>query len=248
MSVSGMKILVTGASSGIGAHLAKHLASQGAEVVVAARRAERLEAMAAESGGSISALPMDVGDADSVREGVAEAAERMGRLDGLFNNAGIEWGGRTLDMTRDDWDKVMAINVNGAFHVANTAAKIMAKQRSGAILSTASVLGFGTGRGVAAYATSKAAVVHMTRNMAQEWARYGIRVNAIAPGYFPSEMTEPYLSSDRGQDMLKAVPMRRAGKLEELEGPVELLLGSRGSFITGVTLPVDGGHLCHPLS
>ena len=147
-----------------------------------------------------------------------------------------------------DWDKVMAINVNGAFHVANTAAKIMAKQRSGAILSTASVLGFGTGRGVAAYATSKAAVVHMTRNMAQEWARYGIRVNAIAPGYFPTEMTEPYLSSDRGQDMLKAVPMRRAGKLEELEGPVELLLGSRGSFITGVTLPVDGGHLCHPLS
>ena len=247
MSVSGMKILVTGASSGIGAHLARYLAGQGAELVVAARRVDRLEAMAAESAERITALGMDVGDADSVREGVVEAAERMGGLDGLFNNAGIEWGGRTLEMTREDWDRVIDINVNGAFHVANTAAKIMAKQRQGAIVSTASILGFGTGKGVTAYATSKAAVVHMTRNMAQEWARYGVRVNAIAPGYFPTEMTEPYLSSERGQEMLKAVPMRRAGKLEELEGPIELLLGSRGSFITGVTLPVDGGHLCHPL-
>ena len=247
MSVSGMKILVTGASSGIGAHLARFLAGQGAELVVAARRVDRLDAMAAESGGRITALGMDVGDADSVRDGVAEAAERMGGLDGLFNNAGIEWGGRTLEMTREDWDRVIDINVNGAFHVANTAAKIMAKQRQGAIVSTASILGFGTGKGVTAYAASKAAVIHMTKNMAQEWARYGVRVNAIAPGYFPTEMTEPYLSSERGQEMLKAVPMRRAGKLEELEGPIELLLGSRGSFITGVTLPVDGGHLCHPL-
>ena len=247
MSVSGMRILVTGASSGIGAHLARFLARQGAELVVAARRVDRLEAMAAESDGRITALGMDVGDADSVRDGVAEAAERLGGLDGLFNNAGIEWGGRTLEMTREDWDRVIDINVNGAFHVANTAAKIMARQRRGAIVSTASILGFGTGKGVTAYAASKAAVIHMTRNMAQEWARYGVRVNAIAPGYFPTEMTEPYLSSERGQEMLKAVPMRRAGKLEELEGPIELLLGSRGSFITGVTLPVDGGHLCHPL-
>lgn len=247
MSVEGLKILVSGASSGIGAHLTQFLAGQGADVVAAARRLDRLEALAEASKGTITPLKMDVSDRQSVADGVEAAREAMGGLDGLFNNAGVEWGGRTLEMTADEWEHVIGINLNSAFLVANTAAKIMAKQRSGAILNTASILGFGTGRGVTAYATSKAAVVHMTKNMAMEWARYGLRVNAIAPGYFPSEMTQPYLSSERGQAMRNQVPMRRFGELHELEGPVELLLGSRGSYITGITLPVDGGHLCHPL-
>lgn len=247
MSVNDMKILVTGASSGIGAHIAGFLASQGAEVAAAARRIDRLETLANEHDGSITPVQMDVADAESVTRGIEAAAKQLGRIDGLFNNAGIEWGGRTMDMDDDDWDRVMEINVNGAFRVANRVAKIMAKQRSGAILNTASVLSFGTGMGTTAYSTSKAAIAHMTRNMAMEWARYNIRVNAVAPGYFPTEMTDQYLSSDRGQKMLKTVPMRRFGKLPELEGPIELLLGSRGSFITGAILPVDGGHLCHPL-
>lgn len=247
MSVDGMNILVTGASSGIGAHLTRFLARQGARVAAAARRLDRLEDLAAESDGAIVPVQMDVGDTESIETGLAAARDALGALDGLFNNAGVEWGGRTLEMTAAEWDSVIAINVNGAFHVANAVAREMAQNRKGAILNTASILGFGTGRGVTAYATSKAAVVHMTRNMAMEWARYGIRVNAIAPGYFPTEMTEPYLTSERGQAMKAAVPMRRFGELHELEGPVELLLGTRGSFITGVTLPVDGGHLCHPL-
>jgi len=247
MSVAGMKILVTGASSGIGAHISKHLAARGAQVVVAARRIDRLERMAADAGGAMSALRMDVGDPASVEAGVAEAAGRMGRLDGLFNNAGVEWGGHTLEMSEEEWLRVIDVNVNGVFRVARAAGAIMARQRSGAILSTASILGFGTARGVTAYATSKAAVIHMTRNLAREWARHGIRVNAIAPGYFPTEMTEGYLSTERGKEMVREVPMRRAGELPELEGPVELLLGDRGSYITGVTLPVDGGHLCRSL-
>lgn len=247
MSVEGLKILVSGASSGIGAHLAQFLAGQGAHVVAAARRLDRLEVLSETSSGTITPLRMDVSDRQSVAHGVESAREVMGGLDGLFNNAGVEWGGRTLEMTADEWEHVIGINLNSAFLVANTVAKVMAKQRSGAILNTASILGFGTGRGVTAYATSKAAVVHMTKNMAMEWARYGLRVNAIAPGYFPSEMTQPYLSSERGQAMRNQVPMRRFGELHELEGPIELLLGSRGSYITGITLPVDGGHLCHPL-
>ena len=248
MSVNGMKILVTGASSGIGAHISKYLAAQGAQVVVAARRLESLEELASEAGDAVSALRMDVGDPESVKDGVAEAADRMGGLTGLFNNAGMAWGGRTMEMEGDDWERVIDININGVFRAAKAAAEIMIKSRKGgAILNTASILGFGTGLGVTAYATSKSGVIHLTRSLAQEWAPYKIRVNAIAPGYFPTEMTEPFLTTEKGQALKKDVPMRRFGELEELEGPVELLLGSRGSFITGVTLPVDGGHLCRPL-
>lgn len=248
MSVKDMKILVTGASSGIGAHISEFLAKEGAQVVVAARRLEPLEELAEKCGDRASALRMDVADADSVTEGVTEAARRMGGLDGLFNNAGTAWGGRTHEMPLEDWDRVMDINTNGVFRAAKAAADIMLKGRSGgAILNTASILGFGTGQGVAAYSASKAAVIHMTRSLAQEWAPFRVRVNAIAPGYFPTEMTEPFLTTDKGQTLKKDVPMRRFGELEELEGPVELLLGSRGSFITGVTLPVDGGHLCRSL-
>ena len=246
MSVNGMKILVTGASSGIGAHIAGFLAREGATVVAAARRMEALEALAASHDG-ISALAMDVGDPASVEAGVAEAAPRMGGLDGLFNIAGVAWGGRVIDMPEEDWSRVIDINVNGVWRAAKAAARIMAEGGGGAILNTASMLGFATASGSAAYGASKAAVVHMTRSLALEWARYEIRVNALGPGYFPTEMTDPFLRTEKGQALVNDVPLRRFGKLEELEGPVELLLGARGSFITGHTLVVDGGHLCKPV-
>ena len=248
MSVKNMKILVTGASSGIGAHVAEFLANAGAQVVVAARRLEALEVLAEKCGERTSAVRMDVADPDNVAEAVAEAARRMDGLDGLFNNAGTAWGGRTHEMPLDEWDRVIDVNVNGVFRAAKAAGEIMLKGRAGgSILNTASILGFGTGQGVAAYSASKAAVIHMTRSLAQEWAPFRVRVNAIAPGYFPTEMTAPFLTTEKGQALKKDVPMRRFGELEELEGPVELLLGSRGTFITGVTLPVDGGHLCKSL-
>ncbi len=247
MSLNGMKILVTGASSGIGAHIVRFLAGEGAEVAAAARRAEVLSALAEECGGRVSALALDVGDPEAVRAGIAQAAERMGGLDGVFNNAGTAWGGRALDMPEEDWTRVIDINLNAVFRVAQSAAHVMAGGGGGSILNTASVLGFGTGAGVAAYSASKAGVIHLTRSLAMEWARHGIRVNALAPGYFPSEMTAEWLESDKGADMVKAVPMRRHGELHELEGPVELLLGPRGSYITGTTLVVDGGHLCRSL-
>ena len=244
MSVEGMKILVTGASSGIGEHIARFLASAGANVVAAARRSDKLESLAETGEGRITPLAMDVGDPDSVRRGVAEAAGAMDGLNGLFNNAGIAWGGHALDMPEDDWSRVIEINVNGVFRVAKACAPLIAEGGGGAILNTASVLSFRPGEKVAAYATSKAAVSHLTKNLALEWATLGVRVNAIAPGYFPTEMTNPFLATPKGQALTRNVPMGRFGIMHELEGPVELLLGSRGSFITGVTLPVDGGHLC----
>ncbi len=247
MSLAGMRILVTGASSGIGAHVTRFLAGQGAQVVASARRAEALEALAAECGDGVSALALDVGDAAAVGAAVDEAARRMGGLDGVFNNAGTAWGGRALEMPDEDWDRVIDINLNGVFRVARAAAHVMAKDGGGSILNTGSVLGYGTGTGVAAYSASKAAVIHLTRSLALEWARHNIRINALAPGYFPTEMTSDWLESDKGGDMIAVVPMRRAGRLEELDGPVELLLGPKGSYITGTTLVVDGGHLCRSL-
>ena len=246
MSLSGRRILVTGASSGIGAHLALALAARGAEIVAAARRAEALEALSAKSE-RITSISMDVTDPASVQQAVAEAAARMGGLDGLVNNAGIAWGGRALDMEEADWTRVIDTNLNGVFRTAQAAARKMAESGGGAIVNTASILGFGTGTGVAAYAASKAAVVHLTKSLALEWARLGVRVNAIAPGYIPTEINSAYLESEEGQKMLKTIPMRRFGRLEDLEAPLELLLGSGGAYITGVTLPVDGGHLCRPL-
>jgi 2-deoxy-D-gluconate 3-dehydrogenase len=195
----------------------------------------------------VSALALDVRDPAAVPDAVAEAARRMGGLDGVFNNAGTAWGGRALQMPEDDWSRVIDVNLNGVFRVAQAAARIMSQAGGGAILNTASVLGFGTGTGVAAYSASKAAVAHLTRSLALEWARHGIRVNAIAPGYFPTEMTTDWLESEKGGDMIAVVPMRRAGQMHELEGPVELLLGPKGSYITGSTLVVDGGHLCRSL-
>ena len=244
MSVAGMKILVTGASSGIGAHIANFLVSAGAHVAAAARRVETLQEMAAKAGPNMHPIQMDVSDPDDVRKGVSEAADAMGGLNGLFANAGTAWGGRALDMDDDDWSRVIDINLNGVFRTCQAAAPVMAEGGGGAIVITASVLSFRPGAGVAAYAASKAGAMHLTRSLALEWAPLKIRVNAIAPGYFPTEMTDPFLATEKGQALADNVPMRRFGELPELEGPMELLLGSRGSFITGATLPVDGGHLC----
>ncbi len=247
MSVERQRILVTGASSGLGAHMAAWLAGRGARVAAAARRVEALEALASRTEGRMVPLAMDVSDAGSVRRGVAEAVEALGGLDGLVNNAGIAWSGRSMEMPDEEWDRVIDTNLSGVFRVAQAAARAMSERQGGAIVNIASILGFGTGLGLAAYATSKAAVAHLTRNLAMEWARQNIRVNALAPGYFPTEMNRDYLESAEGEKLRKRIPMARFGSFEDLEGPLELLLGERGSYITGVVLPVDGGHLVRGL-
>lgn len=247
MAVEDKRVLVTGASSGLGAHISAWLAARGARVAAAARRAEPLEALAAEAGGRVAPVVMDVSDPESVRKGVGKAVDALGGLDGLVNNAGVAWSGHTMDMPEEAWQRVIDTNLSGVFRVAQAAAGAMAEGEGGAIVNMASILGFGTGFGLAAYATSKAAVAHLTRNLALEWARYGIRVNALAPGYFPTEMNRDYLESAEGEKLRKRIPLGRFGRFEDLEGPLDLLLGDAGAYITGVTLPVDGGHLVRPL-
>jgi NAD(P)-dependent dehydrogenase (short-subunit alcohol dehydrogenase family) len=240
-------VLVTGASSGLGAHMAAELARGGARVAAAARRVDALEALAEVAKGQITPIEIDVSDPASVERAVAEAATAMGGLNGLVNNAGVAWGGRAIEMPDADWQRVIDVNLTGVFRVAQAAARVMAGQGGGTIVNIASILGFSTGTGVAAYATSKAAVVHLTRSLALEWSRHNIRVNAIAPGYFPTEMNDDFLASPEGDALRKGIPMRRFGRYEDLNGPLELLLSEKGAYITGVTLPVDGGHLVRPL-
>jgi len=242
-----MRVLVTGASSGLGAHMASMLAAKGTRVAAAARRVAAIDALAGASDGKIVPIAMDVSDPASVEFGVDAAAEALGGLDGLVNNAGVAWGGRAIEMPEVDWQKVIDTNLSGVFRVAHATARVMAGEGGGAIVNTASILGFGTGAGVAAYATSKAAVVHLTRSLALEWVRYNIRVNALAPGYFPTEINDEFLASAEGEALRKNIPMRRFGRYEDLDGPLELLLSEQGAYITGVTLPVDGGHLVRPL-
>ncbi|MEM1161345.1 MAG: SDR family oxidoreductase [Pseudomonadota bacterium] len=244
MSVDGMKILVTGASSGIGAHIASFLVGQGATVAAAARRVASLEALADEAGPALIPVAMDVGDPASVKDATAEAARKMDGMNGLFANAGIAWTGRSVEMPDEEWDKVIDVNVNGVFRSCKAAAPIMAEGGGGAMLVTASVLSLRPGASVVAYSTSKAAAAHMVKNLALEWARLKIRVNAIAPGYFLTEMTEGFLTSRKGEELRNSLPMKRFGEMPDLEGPVELLLGSKGAFITGALLSVDGGHNC----
>ena len=246
MSLEGMKVLVTGASSGLGAHMARFLARRGARVAAAARRVEALEALAAGSA-NIHPVRLDVSDPASVSACIAATVAALGGLNGLVNNAGVGTSARAIDMPEADWNHVVDINLSGVFRVAQASARPMAEAGGGAIVNTASILGLGTQPGVAAYAAAKAGVVHLTHCLALEWARHHIRVNAIAPGYFPTDMNREFLESDAGQAYLKAIPMRRFGRYEDLDAPLELLLGPGGAYITGVVLPVDGGHLVRPL-
>jgi NAD(P)-dependent dehydrogenase (short-subunit alcohol dehydrogenase family) len=241
--LTGQRILVTGASSeGFGAHFARVLARCGAHVVVAARRLEALEALVAEitaAGGTASAVRMDVADLESVREGIAAA----GAITTCINNAGVAVTKRALDQTEADYDFVMDTNLKGAWNVATEAAKVMRDSGGGNIINTASITGFQTAAGTGPYAMSKAGVLHMTRQLAMELARFNIRVNAIAPGYFLTDINRDQLAGDAGEPLRKRIAMRRYGELPDLDGPLLLLVSDASRFMTGSILTVDGGHL-----
>ena len=241
--LTGEVALVTGASSGLGARFAKVLAAHGAKVIAAARRVERLTELAAENAG-ISPLALDVTEPQTFGAGF-DAAERVfGPLTLLVNNAGIAKGGRIVDTPPEDWRAVQNTNVDAVWHLSREfAMRLMARKSAGAIINIASVASTRVGATSAAYAVSKAAVLHMTKAQAVEWARHGIRVNAIAPGYIHSEMTENYLASEAGRATIGKVPQRRAGDPSDLDGTLLLLASKRASgFMTGTAILVDGGH------
>lgn len=245
-SLAGKTALVTGASSGLGAHFAAVLAEAGADVILAARRREALEMVAAGLGTSrcFSVLELDVADPTSVAAG----AERFSAVDILVNNAGIARSRPALDQTEDDWDAVIDTNLKGMFLVAQAAAVAMQKAgRSGSIINIASILGLRQAASVLPYAVSKAGIIQMTSILALELARFGIRVNALAPGYLDTELNRDFWPTPAGQALVGRIPQRRLGQLSDLSGPLLLLASDASRYMTGATIPVDGGHLVSTL-
>ncbi len=246
--VSGKIALVTGASSGLGRHFAKTLAGEGAKVILAARRLERLEALADEikaAGGEAFPVAMDVTKAASINAALEAVLAHYGEpADIIVNNSGLSREGWFTSMGEDDFDLVMDTNVKGVWLVARAFAGALAKSgKPGSMINIASVAGLRVGYTMAAYCASKAACDHMTRAMALEMTRYNIRVNAIAPGYFETEINDEFLNGEEGAKMMKRIPMRRFGEHEELSGPLLLLASDAGGFMTGATIVVDGGHM-----
>ncbi|UTW57799.1 SDR family oxidoreductase [Kordiimonas sp. SCSIO 12603] len=246
-SLEGQVALVAGASSGIGAEFASALAKAGANVVLGARRTDRIQKLAddiaAETGRKTLAVALDVTSGDSVRAAFDAAEEAIGTVTIICNNAGIGRPKYALDDTEEDWDITMETNLKGMWRVGTEAARRMqAAGKGGSIINTASVLGLMVGPQQLTYATSKAGVIQMTKVMALEWQRFGIRVNALCPGYFKTEINDKFLESDLGQRMLKATPAKRHGELAELVPSMLMFASPASSFTTGVALPVDGAH------
>ncbi len=251
MGLNGRTALVTGASGGLGKHFATVLAAAGARVVLTARRMDPLKDLAEQlkqRGSDALAVELDVTDRIHVAAAFDAAEHQFGVVDIVINNAGIGIGGRLEEISDADWQQTLATNMTGVHQVAAEAARrLIAARTPGSIINIASILGLRVSPGNAAYNASKAAVIQLTKSQALEWARHDIRVNALCPGYFATEMNAGFLRSERGQAMLKRIPMRRIGRFEELDGPLLLFASTAGSFMTGSVLAVDGGHLCSSL-
>jgi len=246
--LSGKVALVTGASGGLGLHFARTLSRAGARVALAARRREQLEANVAAIAGAgpeAVAVAMDVTDPGSVERAVAEVAERFGGpATVVVNNSGVTASETALDLDPADWDKVMDTNVKGAWLVARAAARRMIDAKvGGSVVNVASILGFRVAGRVAPYAASKAALVQLTRALALEWARHGIRVNAIAPGYVETDINRDFFASDPGKALVARIPQRRLGRPGDLDGALLLLASDASAYVTGSAVVVDGGHL-----
>lgn len=245
--LNGKVALVTGASSGLGRHFAKVLAQAGAHVVVAARRKERLQALCDEiaaSGGRASAVTLDVTDAASVASCFDACEKLAGVADIVVSNAGTTITKMAVDQTPEDFDQVMNANLRGCWLVDTEAARrLIAAHKPGSLVNIASILGARVAAAVAPYAISKAGVIQATKAMALEWARYGIRVNALLPGYVRTELNSEFLDSEVGDKLRMRVPSRRFNELGDLDGPLLLLASDAGRAMSGATVEVDSGHL-----
>jgi NAD(P)-dependent dehydrogenase (short-subunit alcohol dehydrogenase family) len=251
-SLANRTALVTGASSGLGRHFAQVLADAGATVVVAARRMDRLEEVAGEiekSGGKALAVEMDVTSEASVTAAFQAISESLGRpCDVVINNSGMSREGWFREQSEEDWDAVLDTNLTGVWRVGKHATNAMiVAGAKGSIVNIASITAHRTQFMTTAYCVSKAGVDHLTRHMALENARYGIRVNAISPGYYKTAINDEYLDSEAGDAMRKRIAFRRFGEYRELDGALLLLSSEAGSYMTGSTIVVDGGHLLSSL-
>lgn len=250
-TLHGRTALVTGASSGLGAHFARLLAFQGAKVALAARRMDRLESLAHEieaAGGEALAVACDVTDEASIVDAAARAAAGLGTLDILVNNSGVTGRKPFLEATGEDWDSVLDTNLRGAFLMCREFARAaIAAGQGGRIVNVASVLGLRTIKGVVPYSASKAGLCHLTAVLAMELGPKGITVNALAPGYVETDLNREFLQGPAGARIASRVPLGRLGQPEDLDGALLLLASDAGRFITGVVLPVDGGHIVNSI-
>ena len=245
--LTGRVAMVTGASSGLGTQFARALADNGAAIALVARRADRLAALRDEivgKGGRAVAIEADVNDRDAMLKAFDAAEAALGTVTILVNNAGIAHGGRAVELSPEDWRRVLTTNLDAVFYWAQEAAKrMLAANKKGSIVNIASVLGLMVAKGGVAYAAAKAGVVQVTKALAVELAFKGIRVNAIAPGWFVTEMNDAYLNSEAGAKIKREVPMGRFGNMGDLDGALLLLASDAGAYMAGATLVVDGGQV-----
>jgi NAD(P)-dependent dehydrogenase (short-subunit alcohol dehydrogenase family) len=246
-SLEGKVAMVTGASSGLGLRFAQCLAQNGAAVALVARRADRLKTLAGEiekAGGKAVPIEADVRDRAAMAKAFDAAEAAFGTVTVLVNNAGVAHGGRAVEMPEEEWRRVLSINLDAVFFWAQEAARrMLAAGKTGAIVNIASVLGLGVSKGAVAYATAKAGVIQLTKALALELAFKGIRVNAIAPGWFVTDLNREYLASEAGAKLKREIPVGRFGEEGDLDGPLLLLASDAGRFVTGTTIVADGGQI-----
>ena len=250
-SLAGKTALVAGASSGLGEHFSKVLAAAGAQVVACGCRKQNLDRVVGditESGGEAIGVIMDVTNRQCVVSAMEEAEKQFGTLSILINNAGIARSSLFTKTDEASWQATMDTNLDGVWRVAQEFCnRLIAAGSSGRIINLASILGLRVGFGDSAYAISKAAVVQLTKALALEMARKNIRVNAICPSYFRTELNSSLLNSEDGKTYIRNTPAMRCGNLPELDAPLLMLASDAGSFINGAIIPVDGGHLISSL-
>jgi NAD(P)-dependent dehydrogenase (short-subunit alcohol dehydrogenase family) len=251
LTLNGQTALVTGANGGLGSHFALTLAKAGAKVAVAARRLDSLrevEQQIQALGGQACAVALDVTQRGSVVQAFEQAAQALGPVSVVVNNAGVAVTKPLLEHTDEDWDQVVGVNLTGAWRVAQEAARHMVKHaQGGSIVNIASIYGMRVAAQVPSYAASKAALIQLTKAMALELARHKIRVNALAPGYIETGINREFFASEAGQALIKRIPQRRIGNAQELDAALLLFASAAGAYATGSVLAIDGGHLVNTL-